>query len=184
MQRSRIAVAWWLLALSVLGLSGCASIFEGTSQDIDVVTNPPSATCKFERHGETIGMVSNTPGTVTVRKTKYDITIRCDKPGYQEATYLNHSGTSSAIAGNVAADLILTLGVSSIVDSADGADNQYDSAVTLTLSPVVADQTPTAGPPAAGSSPVPAPSTSIDSHLTPAAATVPARPSAPAQAAQ
>ena len=124
-----------LAATSVL-LTGCATIFEGTRQDIRVVTNPPGASCAFERQGENIGVISQTPGLLTVRKLKYDITIKCDKPGYQQAQYLNHSGTSAAIAGNIAADVILTLGVSSIVDSANGADNKYDSAVNITLVPL------------------------------------------------
>lgn len=71
-----------------------------------------------------------------MRKLKYDIMIKCDKAGYQQAQYLNHSGTTALIAANVAADIILTLGVSSIVDSANGADNKYDSAVNISMVPV------------------------------------------------
>lgn len=125
-----------IAAASVL-VSGCASIFEGTHQDIQIVTNPPGASCVFERHGEVLGTVPQTPGTMTVRKTKYDIMIKCDKAGYQQAQFLNHSGTSAAIAGNVAADVVLTLGMSSIIDSANGADNKYDSAVNVSLVPLV-----------------------------------------------
>jgi hypothetical protein len=134
-------------ALALLSVTGCASIFEGTSQDITVNTTPPGATCAFDRHTdkdptkdkpETIGTIMSTPSKLTVRKSKYDITIRCNKAGYQEATYLNHSGVTAMIAGNVAADVILTLGVSSIVDSADGADNKYDSVVNISMVPVVA----------------------------------------------
>jgi len=42
-----------IAGLTVLsfGLLGCASITEGTSQDISVVTNPAGATCVFERQG-------------------------------------------------------------------------------------------------------------------------------------
>ena len=100
-----------------LSLSGCISVFGGTSQDINVVTNPGGAICVFEREGMSIGTVVNTPGKLTVRKSKYDITIKCNKPGYQEAFYLNHSGVDAAIAANVAVDLLLTAGISSIVDS-------------------------------------------------------------------
>ena len=83
-----------------------------------------------------VGRIQNTPGTANIRKSKYDVTIKCSKPGYQEANYLNHSGVTATIAANVAADLLLTGGLSSIVDSADGADNKYDSAVTVTLLPL------------------------------------------------
>lgn len=126
-----------ITAIAAVGLSGCATIFEGTSQEITVVTNPPDASCVFERQGTVIATIPHTPAAATVRKLKYDITIKCDKPGYQQAQYLNHSGTSAAIAGNIAADLILTAGLSSIVDSANGADNKYDSAANITLTPII-----------------------------------------------
>lgn len=118
------------------GLGGCVSVFEGTSQDIVVNTAPAGAHCVLIREGQEIGALQNTPGTLTVRKSKYDITIRCDKEGYQQAALVNKSGTSAAIAANIAVDVILTLGISSIVDSANGADNKYDSPVSLTLVPM------------------------------------------------
>ena len=124
-----------LCALS-LALSGCASITEGTSQDIAVNTNPAGASCVFERQGMNIGTIASTPATLNVPKRKYDILIRCNKPGYQEGTYLNHSGVTAVIAANVATDILLTAGLSSIIDSSTGADTKYDSAVNITLVPV------------------------------------------------
>lgn len=117
-------------------LTGCVSVFEGTSQDISVVTNPTGARCAFKRDdGRDMGTIERTPGRLTVRKSKYDLTITCTKPGYQEAAYVNHSGVSATIAANVAVDVLLTAGISSIVDSANGADNKYDSVVNLTMIP-------------------------------------------------
>ena len=123
------------LAAMIATLGGCATVFEGTSQEISVVTNPPGAYCSFERQGMQVGTIESTPGTANIRKSKYDVMIKCRKFGYEEANYLNHSGTTATIAANVAADLLLTGGLSSIVDSADGADNKYDSAVNISLMP-------------------------------------------------
>lgn len=145
MKIQRFAVAATMLA----ALSGCATVFEGTSQEITVNTNPPGATCAFQREGKEVGRIVSTPGTANIRKSKYDITIVCEKPGYEKATYLNHSGTTATIAANVAADLILTVGLSSIVDSSTGADNKYDSAVNLTLTP--SNEVPHGGDPARSS---------------------------------
>jgi hypothetical protein len=125
-----------LVVLGCVALCGCVSVFEGTSQDIAINSNPPDATCVLDRPEVPIGGVVKTPGRVTVRKSKFDITIRCNKPGYQEATYINHSGTSATIAANVAVDLVLTLGISSIVDSSTGADNKYDGVVNVMLVPI------------------------------------------------
>ena len=115
--------------------AGCAAVFDGVTQEIKVVTNPAGASCVFERQGFPVASVAQTPGSALVQKTKYDITVKCDKPEYEQAVYLNHSGVSAAIAGNIAADIILTAGISSIVDSATGADNKYDTVVNLTLAP-------------------------------------------------
>ena len=125
---------WTCLMFGVF-LSGCVSVIEGTSQNISVATNPSGAMCAFEQQGTVFGSIDNTPGTLKVRKTKYDIMIRCNKSGYKEAIYLNHSGVSATIAANVAADLLLTAGISSIVDSSTGADNKYDGAVNISLIP-------------------------------------------------
>lgn len=97
--------------------------------------HPTGANCEFWRHGEKIGQIKDTPGTLTVKRRKYDINIVCDKPGYQQANYLNHSGLSSMVGGNIAADLILTAGISSIVDSANGADNEYTGNVVINMTP-------------------------------------------------
>jgi hypothetical protein len=132
--------------VAACSLGGCASVIDGTSQEVQVVTNPPGATCVFIREGVQIGTVVNTPAVLNVKRRKYDITIKCDKPGYAEAEYLNHSGTSAMIAGNIAADLILTAGISSIVDSASGADNRYDPVVNITLAPLSGAPSPAAKP--------------------------------------
>src|SRR4051812_22968900 len=92
--RAKLAVAAWgtrrtimgakmkvnsmtgLLALG-LALSGCASVIEGTNQVITVNTNPDGATCTLNRMPEgVIGEIKNTPAGVTIRKTKYDITVK------------------------------------------------------------------------------------------------------------
>lgn len=119
---------------AVLGLGGCATIIEGTSQEILVSTNPSGASCVFEREGQNIGTVPVTPGALLIKKSKHDITIKCSKEGFETATYINDSGLASgSVAGNVAADLLLTAGLSSIIDSASGADNKYESPVNVTL---------------------------------------------------
>lgn len=124
------------LGLAGLILSSCSSITQGTTQDITVNTNPTDASCVLEREGREIGRVHNTPGTVNVSKTKHDITVICDKPGYQTATYINDSGWESGSgAAGIALDVILTAGISSAIDSATGADNRYESPVNVTLLP-------------------------------------------------
>ena len=136
----KLAARGAALVLVCASASACASLVgEGSSQTIAIMSNPSGATCVLTRHGETIGKVE-TPGNIVVKRRKYDITIKCDKPGYAQAEYVNKSGLSSMVAGNVAADLILTAGISSIVDSANGADNEYTPTVVISLNPVAGAQ--------------------------------------------
>ena len=122
-----------VVSAAALALSGCATIIKGPSQDILVNTNPAGASCVLNREGAKIAQVDPTPGTVKVDKTKYDITLVCDKAGYQESTYIVHSGIEGATFGNIALGGLIGWGV----DSATGSDNHYDSPVNLTLAPVV-----------------------------------------------
>jgi hypothetical protein len=152
------------IAASCVLLTGCASIFEGTSQQIAVRTTPAGARCTFWRNGALVADIPSTPGTVIVEKTKVDLFVVCDKPGYASATYVNRSGLAAATYANV-----LTLGLAWAVDSSRGADNKYEGEIELSLAPngrtVPVEQAP--------SRPVPMPA---------AAATVPrARPGPPSQ---
>ena len=124
-----------LAALSIVALAGCSSIIEGTTQTLTVNTNPPGADCALERQGMVIGRTSNTPNSIVVEKTKHDITIRCFKEGYQEATYINNSGIAGATFGTI----ILGGGIGWAIDSASGADNKYEEIVNITLVPLAAE---------------------------------------------
>lgn len=121
------------VAVGSLVLAGCASITGGTSQNITVITSPSEATCDFVRQGQSIGSIAATPGSLHVRRSKHDILINCTKDGYEQATFHNNSGLSSAVGANIAVDVLLTAGLSSIIDSANGADNEYQEVVNITL---------------------------------------------------
>ena len=69
-----------------------------------------------------------------MKKTKYDITIVCDRPGFDQATYIDHSGAAGATFGNI----VVGGGIGWAIDSASGADNKYDSPVNLTMVPKAA----------------------------------------------
>ena len=167
-----------LLACSAL-VSGCASLIEGTTQQISVSTTPPGAHCMFLRNGNTIATIPSTPGAVTIEKTRDDLVIVCNKRGYASATFDNKSGLAMVAYAN-----IHTAGLSWAVDTSRGADNKYQGQVALALVPLaegaaeprpfVPDQPP-APPP---SMPEPAPRVRASA---PAPAPAPA-PAAPAPA--
>jgi hypothetical protein len=119
------------IAAVLLALPGCSSLIEGTTQEITITSNPLGAACSVWRGGAVIARIPSTPAAVTLTKTKEDILVTCDKPGYQQATLVNKARLAGAVAGNV-----LNGGLGWGVDSATGADNKYDRTVALTLVPV------------------------------------------------
>jgi len=113
----------------LLLLPACATIIDGRSQEIMVNTNPPGADCDLVRNNEVVGDIPKTPGSVYIEKTKYDLTIKCNKTGYEAATYMDKSGSAGATWGNIVLGGLIGWGV----DSATGSDNKYDSPVNITL---------------------------------------------------
>lgn len=119
-----------IVAISSLSLlPACASIVSGSTQEVLINTTPTGADCALNRQGETIARVNPTPGGANIKKTKYDLNIVCNKKGYQETTYINKSGSEGSTFGNI----ILGGGIGWAVDSANGADNHYDSPINITL---------------------------------------------------
>src|SRR5262249_52965258 len=119
-----------ILASSALA-GGCASVFEGTSQQISVNTTPPGAQCTFLRNGDTIGSVASTPGAVTIQKTRDARVIVGSRGGSASVTFVNKSGLAMVAYAN-----ILTAGLSWAVDTSRGADNKYQGTVDLALAPL------------------------------------------------
>jgi len=137
-----------LVGLALLsGTTACSSIVEGRSQEIAINTTPAGASCALlwledvevprtdgsesdskvaERQ---IASVAETPGTVLIRKTKYDIRIECAKSGFHKSVYHNKSDASAATLGNI----IIGGGIGWAIDSATGADNKYTTPVTIPM---------------------------------------------------
>lgn len=122
-----------LVALLVIscGSTGCATILAGRSQTITVSTNPPGARCELLREGRVIGTVENTPGAITLNKTKHDIDVICRKDGFTDSKGFGESGTEGATFGNIALGGLIGWGI----DSAVGADNKYPDVMTVNLVP-------------------------------------------------
>jgi len=119
-----------LLGASVL--AGCATVTQGTEQTIAVISEPAGARCTFVRQGATIAVVKSTPDSVTIGKSKNDITVTCNKDQYLEEVKPVASGFQAMTLGN-----ILIGGVIGVaIDAGSGALNKYPELVTLTLDPI------------------------------------------------
>jgi hypothetical protein len=117
-----------VLSLLLAALAGCASKTM-TEQAILIGTTPPGAGCTVLREGQIVGRIDVTPGTLLVDRNKHDLTIKCQKPGYQPAETIDKSGLNPAAIG-------IALGgglMAAALVSAQGTDNDYTTDVELSL---------------------------------------------------
>ncbi|MBI3453543.1 MAG: hypothetical protein HY057_12105 [Rhodospirillales bacterium] len=110
-------------------VAACSSIATGTSQQIQIVTDPIGAECKVNREGVVIAVVTSTPGPVIVDRTKHSLTIVCQKEGYEPTEQFVKSDIQAMTFGNI----LIGGGIGWAIDSASGADNKYDELVTVAL---------------------------------------------------
>ena len=141
------------LALIAL-LPACATIVEGTSDNVTLSTNPAGATCTIDRNGERVGAVATTPGSVRVGKSRHDLTVACTREGYQPATTTASSSFTGTTFGNILAGGLVGVAV----DAASGANNRYPSEVKVDLvenpKPVVPPPAPVAMEPVDSAPPI------------------------------
>jgi len=99
-------ITQFLIAFICIRLAiGCATIIHGTSQDINISSNPDEAELWID--GARMG---TTPTKVTLkRKNNYLLTIK--KEGYKETTVKIESSTSAWIIGNVIFGGIIGCGI-------------------------------------------------------------------------
>ena len=69
----------------VLMLSGCGTVFDGTSQTFIVDSDPAGAQCELSRRGEVLLEIESTPASVELSKSRYSIGIVCHKTEYETA---------------------------------------------------------------------------------------------------
>lgn len=118
-----------LLAPTLLG--ACATIVEGTSKSVSVVTTPPGATCALSRAGAPLGTINPTPGSVTLSKSKNDINVNCTKPGYKPAAVT----VSSKFVGTTVANILVGGVVGVVADAASGANFDPPAQIDVSLEP-------------------------------------------------
>lgn len=114
----------------VLLVGGCASIVTGTTQEISVSSDPDSADCTLAREGRPIGTVK-TPGPVKVKRDSRTIHVDCRKDGYEDGRVIMNSRYETMSAGNIVLGGLIGLAI----DQATGANNRYDTFVSVRLEP-------------------------------------------------
>jgi hypothetical protein len=159
----------YMLALVAMTLPSCSSIFEGRTQELEIASTPSRAQCQVIQGSVNVGQVT-TPDAITVDKSGKDIIVECEKAGYQKASVVHKSETSSWTYGNAA-----TLGLGWGVDAISGAANKYEPRVEVQLQQAAAGSSRLG--PVAGTSP--SSKSSIGSQGFPPLGTASSRPNYP-----
>ena len=118
-----------LVLLAATG--GCASITNGTSQSINVNSDPGEADCTLTRDGRELATIK-TPAPVKVKRESRTIHVLCRKEGFRDGETTMDARFETATLGN----LILGGVVGLAVDAASGAYQRYDGLVMVHLTPL------------------------------------------------
>lgn len=115
--------------IAFLGLTGCASIVNGTNQSVSVHTTPAyGATCSLENN-KGRWFINKTPGSVTVNRSFKDLLVSCEKKGYRPSFKQVKSKTKAMAFGNIVFGGVIGAGV----DVADGAAYDYPSDIFVPM---------------------------------------------------
>ncbi len=124
----------FLAPVLVVVLAGCATVFTGTTQKIDVqaidtVTHQviPGASCTVINGEGTELAVSGNPGSVVVSKGKGALNVRCIRKGYVQ----KEVGVGQSFNGWTIVNVLFWPGV--LVDAATGAIQKYPSHITVLM---------------------------------------------------
>jgi hypothetical protein len=125
-----------LVPVFVVMLAGCATVFTGTTQRIDVQAIDtvnhqviPGASCTVtDGQGAELAVGGN-PGSVIVSKGKGALNVRCSRPGYVQ----KQVGVGQSFNGWTVVNVLFWPGV--LVDAATGAITKYPSHITVLMEP-------------------------------------------------
>ncbi len=121
------------ISAAAFGLGGCATVINGTSQDIQFQSEPEGAVVAIST-----GASCETPCEVSLKR-RNDLRVDFEKEGYKPAFIYVQSRTGGAMAGNILAGGL----IGGIVDGSNGATNSlYPRPVYVRLAALGSDEEP------------------------------------------
>ena len=117
-----------ICSMVALSLFGCATIVEGTSQEILVDSRPTGAQCRLESEGDTLAVIERTPQSVTLEKGNRNILVECAGGRAQGSQWLVPE-MNDAIFGNFLVGGIIGMSI----DADSGAAYSWPASVLVVL---------------------------------------------------
>jgi hypothetical protein len=110
-----------LAMFALLLLPGCATFLDGRSQSVMIRTAPEGAACTITRQGAEIARVAATPGSFSLHRDFHDLTVVCQKPGWDPTVHVLQAQFTGVTLINA-----ITFPPALLVDAGNGADWRYD----------------------------------------------------------
>ena len=150
----------WSLIFAMASLTGCATVFEGTSQPISVTLTPETTICRVYRENRELGaLTSNNPVLYTQRSSK-ELVLVCHAQGFQPRmlrlvsnpsglgaigaagggvgvvnTISNEFGWDNIVANSKSTTSTYLGLIPGVVDLITGAYWRYDNQINIVLEP-------------------------------------------------
>jgi len=118
-----------LSTISIIALTGCATIVSGTQQKVELNTgNVSGAVCSLENNKGS-WYVPSTPAVATIGRSYHDLKVNCTKKGYKPTVVQVSSNTKGIVFGNALLGGVVGAGV----DIANGAAYSYPDNISVPM---------------------------------------------------
>lgn len=121
-------------AIAAMGatLSGCATVFEGATQTVSV-SSPPVRGARCALFTESAYRDVITPGSVTLPRSRKDLTVVCTKNGFKDTRMTVGSHFNFVTFGNFVVGGVTGL----VVDASTGANDSYPGEIEVPMEPTM-----------------------------------------------
>ena len=118
-------------------LPACFGVMDRAEQPVTVFTDPPGAYCVLSRNGDTVGIVTPSPGLLHVGNSKHHISVRCSKALHEDETAVLAASRRDLSIG----DVMVKGPVGLAYDAGTSGLYEYPPSITLFLAPLSFDST-------------------------------------------
>ena len=104
----------------ILAVSGCATMFSDSNQNLSVTSEPTGARCTVIRNSSIVAKIDSSPGNFRISRGMHEIEASCEKSGYASTRTYREIGVNKVTLWN------LLNGFGFLIDFATGDLFEYD----------------------------------------------------------
>ncbi len=118
----------------LVGLTGCATIMDGSTETLSVqTTNGPAsvASAQCALSNKEGSWTVTTPNSVIVHRGSEALNVQCTKDGFVPETQMVKASTNGDVYGNI----LIGGGIGATIDTTNGAAWDYPKSITVPMQP-------------------------------------------------